>query len=85
MSGKRVPMTVKPQDLPAYAWVHAAEKARVGGRFKSELYRARLTIDITPELRKRLKIAAISNRLTVAAMVREVLEEVFGSANETPS
>ncbi len=40
-------------------------------------FTARLTIDITPELRGRIKIAAFQRGLTVADMLRELLAREF--------
>lgn len=44
-----------------------------------ETYSARLTIDITPELRGRIKIAAFGRGVTVADMLRELLAREFPS------
>ena len=38
---------------------------------------ARLTIDITPELRGRIKVAAFRRGVTVAVMLRELLVREF--------
>jgi hypothetical protein len=38
---------------------------------------ARLTIDVTPALRHRLKVAALQRRVTVADMLRELFEREF--------
>lgn len=40
-------------------------------------YNARLTIDITPELRGRIKIAAFERGVTVADMLRDLLAREF--------
>lgn len=40
-------------------------------------YTARLTIDVAPALRGRIKIAAFARGLTVAEMVRDLLERTF--------
>jgi len=40
-------------------------------------YTARLTIDVTPELRGRIKIAAFGRGITVAEMLRELLAREF--------
>lgn len=40
-------------------------------------FSARLTIDITPELRGRIKIAAFRRGVTVADMLRELFEREF--------
>ena len=40
-------------------------------------YTARLTVDVTPELRGRIKIAAFRRGLTAADMLRALLEREF--------
>lgn len=40
-------------------------------------YTARLTIDVTPDLRGRIKIAAFRRGVTVADMLRELLAREF--------
>ena len=40
---------------------------------KPEVYTARLTIDITPDLRGRIKVIAFRRCVTVADMLRELL------------
>ena len=58
------------------AWVRAPA-ATEGAPAKSDLYTARLTIDVTPALRGRIKVAAFGRGLTVADMLRAMLEEAF--------
>lgn len=48
-------------------------------------YSARLTIDITPELRGRIKIAAFQRGVTVADMLRELLAREFPATEGDPS
>lgn len=57
-------------------WIRAGEgrPARDGA---AATHSARLTIDITPELRGRIKIAAIRRGVTVADMLRELLAREF--------
>jgi len=43
---------------------------------------ARLTIDVTPALRGRIKIIAFERGTTVAVMLRELLEREFASPSE---
>ncbi|MDE1992554.1 MAG: hypothetical protein KGI75_08615 [Rhizobiaceae bacterium] len=45
------------------------------------LYSARLTIDVTPEQRARIKIAAFQRGITVADMLRELLAREFPQKN----
>jgi hypothetical protein len=58
------------------AWVRAPV-ATESAPAKSDLYTARLTIDVTPALRGRIKVAAFGRGLTVADMLRAMLEEAF--------
>ena len=58
------------------AWVRTPEPsaARAG---TGDLFTARLTIDVTPELRGRIKITAFQRGLTVADMLRDLLAREF--------
>lgn len=48
-------------------------------------FTARLTIDVTPELRGRIKIAAFRRGVTVADMLRELLAREFPTTEgDTP-
>jgi hypothetical protein len=44
---------------------------------KADLFTARLTIDVTPELRGRIKVAAFQRGITVADMLRDLLSREF--------
>ncbi|UJX46337.1 hypothetical protein [Xanthobacter sp. YC-JY1] len=57
-------------------WIKAAE-AKPAGDAPSEAFTARLTIDVTPDLRGRIKIAAFSRGQTVADMLRDLLAREF--------
>lgn len=48
-------------------------------------FTARLTIDVTPELRGRIKIAAFRRGITAADMLRELLAREFPTTNGDPS
>jgi hypothetical protein len=43
----------------------------------ADAYSARLTVDITPALRGRIKIAAFQRGITVADMLRDLLAREF--------
>ena len=43
---------------------------------------ARLTIDVTPALRERIKVIAVHSGLTVPEMLRELLEREFETRSE---
>ncbi|WP_299174786.1 hypothetical protein [uncultured Brevundimonas sp.] len=65
-------------------WIKASEppsaRASDGASFT-----ARLTIDITPELRGRIKIVAFQRGVTVADMLRELLAREFPTTEgDTP-
>ncbi|WP_297838382.1 hypothetical protein [uncultured Roseibium sp.] len=57
-------------------WIKAGEGASARGRDASA-FTARLTIDVTPEQRARIKIAAFERGVTVAEMLRDLLAREF--------
>jgi hypothetical protein len=59
-------------------WVRAPEVAPK----PADPYTARLTIDVTPVLRGRIKITAFERGLTVAEMLRTLLEREYGDAGD---
>jgi hypothetical protein len=73
MSGKRVPIGSRPNPE---RWI----AARDGAAPRADMYTARLTIDVTPALRSRIKLIAFSRGLTVAEMLRGMLEREFPEA-----
>lgn len=50
---------------------------RARPRSKQRPFTARLTIDVTPDLRARIKIAAFERGVTVAYMLRSLLLKAF--------
>ena len=58
------------------SWIRAAD-APPTGNGAGAAFTARLTIDITPELRGRIKVAAFRRGITVADMLRELLDGEF--------
>lgn len=61
-------------------WVGAPDKSATTSRFT-----ARLTIDVTPALRARLKVAAFQRGMTVADMLRALLAREFpDTPGDTP-
>lgn len=66
------------------SWVRVAD-APATGKTAGEAFTARLTIDITPELRGRIKVAAFRRGITVTVMLREMLGSAFPSSEEDPS
>ena len=74
-NSKRVASGARPPANPhADAWVRQGDGTDIG---KAELYTARLTIDVTPALRARIKVAAFTRGITVAEMLRNLLEHEF--------
>ncbi|MCR6700969.1 MAG: chromosome partitioning protein ParB [Dokdonella sp.] len=75
MSGKRIGIGARPPTNPhAEAWIRQGEG---GALQKADLYTARLTLDITPALRARIKVSAFTQGVTVAELLRALLERAF--------
>jgi hypothetical protein len=64
-------------------WIKAADVPPRDG--DGAAYTARLTIDVTPELRGRIKIAAFGRGVTVADMLRDLLAREFPTTEGDPS
>jgi hypothetical protein len=60
----------------AESWIKASE-APAGRSDEAPAFTARLTIDITPALRGRIKVAAFRRGVTVADMLRDLLAREF--------
>ena len=74
-TAKRVGIGARPPANPhAEAWIRQGDADALG---KGDLYTARLTLDITPALRARIKIAAFGQGVTVADLLRGLLEREF--------
>ena len=58
-------------------WVRAPEPSATPNGAKVDLFTARLTVDVTPELRGRIKVAAFRCGITVADMLRDLLSREF--------
>jgi hypothetical protein len=61
-------------------WIKAAD-APPARAADAAIYSARLTIDVTPDQRARIKIAAFGRGVTVADMLRELLAREFPPSN----
>lgn len=70
------PFAARPRT--ADAWVQAPDARAT----PVQSYTARLTIDITPVLRGRIKITAFERGVTVADMLRALLEREYGDAGD---
>ena len=71
---RRAPIGRRPGADPASAWVRQADAPEIP---KASIYTARLTIDVTPTLRGRIKVVAFRRCITAADMLRELLEREY--------
>jgi hypothetical protein len=58
-------------------WVRARETNAPKNGARADHFTARLTIDVTPDLRGRIKVAAFRRGITVAEMLRDLLSREF--------
>ena len=72
---RRAPIGRRPAADPATAWVHRPDTGT--SEAKASIFTARLTIDVTPALRGRIKVIAFGRGVTAADMLRELLEREF--------
>ena len=73
--GKRVAIGARPPTDPnAEAWIRQGDDNAVQ---KGELYTARLTLDVTPAMRARIKVSAFTRNTTVTELLRALLEREF--------
>ena len=79
MTGKPPPRSKRvgiasPANPHAEAWIRQGDADAVQ---KGDLYTARLTLDITPAMRARIKVSAFTRGVTVAELLRDLLEREF--------
>ncbi|MDO8293749.1 MAG: chromosome partitioning protein ParB [Gallionella sp.] len=74
-SQRRAPIGSRPDADPASAWVQQVDAIIAIG--KAAVYTARLTIDVTPAMRGRIKVVAFKRGVTAVEMLRELLEREF--------
>jgi len=67
--------TSRPRD--ADTWIRSPGPTPSRNGAKSHHFTARLTIDVTPDLRGRIKVAAFRRGITVAEMLRDLLSRNF--------
>ncbi|CAN7680654.1 chromosome partitioning protein ParB [Acidovorax sp. LjRoot117] len=73
--GKRIGIGARPPANPhAEAWVRQGEADDLR---KGDVYTARLTLDIEPSMRARIKVSAFTQGVTVAELLRGLLEREF--------
>ena len=66
------------------SWIKAPEFPPAAAA-RTEAFTARLTIDVTPELRGRIKVAAFRRGITVADMLRDLLIREFAESAGDPT
>ncbi len=71
----RAPIGRRPGVDPASTWVRQADAPEIPA--KASIFTARLTIDVTPVLRGRIKVVALRRGITAADMLRELLEREY--------
>jgi hypothetical protein len=76
MSGRDLKRRFSARPSDAEAWVRMPESAPAR-EAEPRFYTARLTIDVTPEQRGRIKVAAFQRGLTVSDMLRALLAPEF--------
>lgn len=76
---KRSAIGRKPATDPASTWVRQADAPNAAAR--ASIYTARLTIDVTPALRGRIKVIAFERGETAAEMLRALLEREYGGGD----
>ena len=75
LAAKRVGSGARPPAIPhAEAWIGHGDADALG---KGDLYTVRLTLDITPAMRARIKVSAFTQGVTVAELLRGLLEREF--------
>jgi hypothetical protein len=67
--------TSRPRD--ADTWVRSPGLPPPKNGARARHFTARLTIDVTPDLRGRIKVAAFRRGITVAEMLRDLLSREF--------
>lgn len=69
----------------AEAWIAGPEDATPPTALSPPANSARLTIDVTPQLRRRLKLAALQRGVSLADMLRELLHREYPDDAENGS
>lgn len=78
MSSRRMPFGQRPSADPSLeAWVRQGEAVPAPEPVKADIYTARMTLDVTPEMRARIKVAAFKQGRTVTDVLRALLKQHF--------
>ncbi len=86
MNNKRIRIGNRPLTGPAAeTWVRNGDGPPDGSTPRvPDLYAARLTIDVTTAMRGRIKVAAFRQGVTVADLLRTLLEREFPDQEDKP-
>ena len=84
MSGRAPKRGFASRPADPERWIKASDAPSARGTDAAG-FTARLTIDVTPELRGRIKIAAFRRGQTVADMLRDLLAREFPADEGDPS
>ena len=84
MSGRDSRRAFVARPSGAEAWIRKPDPMATS-EGKGDVFTARLTIDVTPEQRGRIKVVAFQRGLTVAEMLRELLAREFPDKAGDPS
>lgn len=84
MSGRSTKRGFASRPADAESWIKASD-ASPSRLDDAAAFTARLTIDVTPALRGRIKVAAFQRGVTVADMLRELLAREFPTDTGEPS
>jgi hypothetical protein len=77
MTGRDLKRAFAARPSDAEAWVRTTKSSLPKSTTKKDGFTARLTMDVTPGLRSRIKIAAFQRGITVAQMLRDLLSRHF--------
>lgn len=81
--GKRIAIGSRPPaDPQTEAWVRKGDCESLQ---KGDLFTARLTLDVTPAMRARIKVSAFTQGTTVAKLLRALLEREFSESRSKAS
>jgi hypothetical protein len=83
MTARQPKRTFASRPGDAESWIRAPDMT-LAAPSRTEAFTARLTIDVTPELRGRIKVAAFRRSVTVADMLREMLAREFPRIDGEP-
>jgi hypothetical protein len=77
MTGRDLKRAFAARPRDPDTWVRARHLSVPKNGAKADHFTARLTVDVTPDLRGRIKIAAFRRGITIAEMLRDLLSREF--------